>query len=97
MQSEELNCLREAVAFCADLNVPQAVAPFVVNLFSTYYCRSTDALAGNYLSLSEGYTTREEAQARASVLCEEYPEARIEVLPRETGAAATVEVDDCPF
>ena len=97
MKHEMLNCLEEASIHCASLNVPQAKAPFVVNVRQAYYCRSTDAFAGTYLCESKGFATRAEAEAYSDKVGEDY-ELFIEVLPpRPAAILAPLNESEIPF
>lgn len=64
MSAHEMRmCLEEATIECARLHKPRAVAPWVVDVLAPYYCKSTDAFAGNVRCASHGFNTKEEANA----------------------------------
>ena len=94
-------CLEEAQIFRHSLSCKQAVAPVVVNVWAPYYCRSTDAFAGNYLAQSKGFDTREAAQeyVNKSFNYDDHMELRIKILPHIPVAMPVYEVneEDVPF
>ena len=99
--SEELNCLREAGDVCRSLGVAMAVGAFVVNVRAPFYCKATDAFAGNYLAVSRGFETRAEAEVFAAVECED-PDVWVEVLPPVPPVVPAVVAyagpdEECPF
>lgn len=73
-QREELNCLSEARSGLSQLNARfwsmldrlLARGLFVVAVSGPYYCRSTDAFAGELHEVVASFATREEAEVFAS-------------------------------
>ncbi len=98
-QSEELNCLSEAGDVCRSLGIAPVVAPFVVNVFAPYYCRSTDAFAGTYLGTSKGFATESEARAYLDGLYynDELSYQLVSGGVSVNTAPASANNEDCPF
>jgi len=78
---------------------------FVVVSKGPWFCKATDAIVGESITVEATRPTRAEAQAKADALNEELQgEVDCSVLPVEEKqelaamwAARPVETDDCPF
>ena len=109
-QSEEINCLAEAQAVASSLgrdmrhqaSLVVASGRVAILTMASYFCRSTDAFAGEYPCNIDVADTVSEAQAIACRIENKGEELRAEVLVPEALKPApviqvTVDDSDIPF
>ena len=96
--NEYRNCLQEAREFASvqssDVVSDRPEAPFQVHVRGPYYCRVTDACAGEYLVKVRGFDTRAEANEYAFHITD-YSDCELSptIFPLEP-RAAVVQADD---